>query len=105
MSEETSAANSQRRRRRTAAERTARIESRKPRRHGADWSAVDDDALVRFWTNSDCDPTIAAVAEKFGRSTSSIASRLVKVGLFPDREAARSESRRREASATQMVEG
>ncbi len=56
--------------------------------HGSAWAKEDDQALHLAW-ESDATPTASALGERFGRSKGAIIARLVHIGLFADRDAAR----------------
>lgn len=56
--------------------------------HGSAWSNTDDQALQRAWESAEM-PSAATLADRFGRSKGAIIARLVHVGLYADRDAAR----------------
>jgi DNA helicase-2/ATP-dependent DNA helicase PcrA len=53
---------------------------------GAQWTPSDDEALADAWDNGEA---LSALAARFGRSTSGIAARLVRIGAVADRAEAR----------------
>jgi ATP-dependent exoDNAse (exonuclease V) beta subunit len=55
-----------------------------PARHGAAWSADEDDRLRKMFLAGEA---IAALAAAHQRKKGAIAARLMKLGLIPDREA------------------
>jgi hypothetical protein len=63
-----------------------------PAQIGARWTQEQDAALAAAWRGG---ATIAALADRFERTTGGIVSRLVHVGVCEDRDAARAEDRRR----------
>jgi hypothetical protein len=67
----------------------------KPANQGARWTGTDDQLLRNMWHSTEA-PTLRQVAERFARNEGGISARLVKVGIFSDREAARQESERRQ---------
>jgi hypothetical protein len=74
-----------------------KVATKKPLNQGARWTAADERLLRDVWDSSDA-PTLKQVAERFARNEGGISARLVKLGIFPDREAARQESERRQIS-------
>lgn len=63
---------------------------------GTRWSEVDNEQLRQLWLDEPL-PTLDQVAKVMGRTPGAIAARLVKIALYPDRDAAREGSRLREA--------
>lgn len=62
--------------------------SAKPANQGARWSEAEDQRLREVWHSTET-PTLAQVAAQFERNEGGIAARLVKLGVYEDREAAR----------------
>ena len=62
--------------------------SAKPVNHGKAWSVADDAHVLALWKSADA-PSASIIATVLGRAEGSIVARLVHLGLFPDREAAR----------------
>jgi DNA helicase-2/ATP-dependent DNA helicase PcrA len=58
----------------------------RPTSAGKPWQPDEDDALADAWEDGD---GLAALADRFGRSTSGIASRLVRIGVVESRDEAR----------------
>jgi hypothetical protein len=69
----------------------------KPTHHGAPWSEQEEARLRELWACASM-PTLDQLAQEFGRGEAGISSRLVKLGIFADREAARQESVRRQGA-------
>jgi len=82
------------RKRKPAAFEGAKDPKLAPQNQGARWSIEADDRLRTLWC-SDERPTIEELAVTFERSEGGICSRLVKLGIFPDLESARLESKQR----------
>jgi hypothetical protein len=53
---------------------------------GRPWPPEDDLALAARWRAGD---SVAALAERFGRTGGAVAARLVKLGLAEDRQSVR----------------
>lgn len=64
------------------------------RRFGEPWRRDEDRQLAERW-NGEGRPTARALAEQFGRSEGAILARLVRLGLYADRDAARDADRQR----------
>lgn len=56
-------------------------------KQGAVWTVADDQQLKTLW-HSPAQPDSQAIAKQLGRSRGAILARLVRLGLFSDREAA-----------------
>jgi hypothetical protein len=67
---------------------TSQEASAKPANQGARWSEAEDQRLREVWYCAEA-PTLAQVAALFERNEGGIAARLVKLGIYEDREAAR----------------
>lgn len=67
---------------------TGQEASAKPANLGARWSDAEDQRLREVWQSAEA-PTLAQVAALFERNEGGIAARLVKLGVYEDREAAR----------------
>ena len=76
----------------------------KPANQGARWTETDDQLLRDAWHSPEA-PTLKQVAERFARNEGGIAARLVKQGIFPDREAARQESESRQLARLPPLAG
>ena len=59
----------------------------RPLMHGKAWKPEDDEALKKAW-DGDSSATAAVLGERFGRGEGAIIARLVRIGLFSDREKA-----------------
>jgi hypothetical protein len=73
----------------------SQLDADKPANHGAPWSHQEEARLRELWSSATL-PTLDQLAQAFGRGEAGISSRLVKLGIFPNREAARLESERRQ---------
>lgn len=76
----------------------------KPANQGARWTQTDDQLLSNMWHSTEA-PTLRQVAERLARNEGGISARLVKVGIFSDREAARQESERRQLAHARLFAG
>ncbi|NHR06520.1 hypothetical protein HA052_15110, partial [Chromobacterium haemolyticum] len=56
-------------------------------KQGAVWTVTDDQQLKTLW-HSPAQPDSLAIAKQLGRSRGAILARLVRLGLFSDRDAA-----------------
>ncbi|RBJ65377.1 hypothetical protein C3L29_040190, partial [Pseudomonas sp. MWU12-2534b] len=56
-------------------------------KQGAAWTVADDQQLKTLW-HSPAQPDSQAIAKQLGRSRGAILARLVRLGLFSDRDAA-----------------
>jgi hypothetical protein len=80
------------------------LDADKPTNHGARWSEQEEAHLLERWTSAAL-PTLEQLAQEFGRGEAGISSRLVKLAIYPDREAARLESDRRQSAHGQSLVG
>lgn len=69
----------------------------RPQKHGASWETTEDQALLSAWR---ADATLAKIADLLGRSETSIAARLVKIGECESRELVRTLNASRTAAPT-----
>lgn len=68
-------------------------------RFGEPWRRDEDRQLAERWNAAD-QPGAQALARHFGRSEGAILARLVRIGLYTDRDAARAADRQRSADAS-----
>ncbi|WP_310642859.1 hypothetical protein [Limnohabitans sp.] len=80
---------------------TGEVATEKPINQGARWTEADDQLLRDVWHGLES-PTLKQVAEKFARNEGGISARLVKLGVYDDRETVRQISQQRALNQQQL---